>query len=169
MRITARITCILTVLSVLASCSPNRKFEEEEKSFINQYTISHRLTTDSDAQGLYYIEKVKGNGLPIEVGDSIGVYYVMKYLDDTEVYSNINEETPLRCRVGSLGMIDGWTIGLTYMRGGGKAQFLLPSSLAYGSAGFGYYDENGKYVTIIESYTPLIYEIEVVEHFKATE
>jgi len=165
MRNITRLLFFSGVLLVFASCSVHHKYEEEEKSFIQEYIVSHKIATDSDADGLYYIEKAEGTGDPISIGDSIGVFYTMKYLDDTEVYSNYNEETPLRFSVGSLGMIDGWTIGLTYMRVGGKAMFLIPSSLAYGPAGFGYYNEHGKYITVIESYTPLIYEIEVVESF----
>ena len=50
-------------------------------------------------------------------------------------------------------LIAGFDEGITYMKEGGKARFLLPSSLAYGSAG--YYT--------IPGYTPLLYDVQLVK------
>ena len=53
------------------------------------------------------------------------------------------------------------------MKLGTKAQILLPSSLAYGPMGFGYYDYYGNYYSVIPGYTPLLYQMEVVELIRA--
>jgi len=156
---------ILTLIAV-TSCISNRKYEEEEKSIIEQYISEHSILTEPDANGLYYIEITEGTGEKVEIGDSVGVYYTMKFLSDSIVYSNLEEDDPMRFIVGSVGLIDGWNIGLTYMKGGGKAQLIIPSGLAYGPMGYGYFDYYGRYITVIAGYTPLFYEIEIVEHTK---
>jgi FKBP-type peptidyl-prolyl cis-trans isomerase len=50
-------------------------------------------------------------------------------------------------------MIAGFDEGITYMKAGGKAKFLVPSSLGYGPSG--YYT--------IPGYTALLYEVELVK------
>lgn len=166
MKRSLRFIIIISAAVLVFSCSSSRKYEEEERDLIEQYLSAHHLKTAPDANGLYSLELFQGIGDRIEVGDSVGVFYKMKYLDGTEVYSNNDETTPLRFRVGTIGMIDGWTIGLTYMKKGGKAVFLIPSDLAYGPMGYGYYGTGERYVTVVPGYTPLLYEIEVVEHIK---
>ncbi len=51
-------------------------------------------------------------------------------------------------------LIAGFDEGISYMKEGGKATFLLPSSLAYGSAGLLYQ---------LPGYTPLLYDVELVK------
>jgi len=53
------------------------------------------------------------------------------------------------------------------MRLGSKARILMPSSMAYGSMGFGTYDYYGNYYSIIPGYTPLLFDLEVVELTRA--
>lgn len=156
---------LLTVISVV-SCISTRKYEEEEQSIIDQYVADNNITAEPDAHGIYYIQLTAGSGDLIEEGDSVGVYYTMKFLNDTTVYSNLEEDEPMRFKLGSVGLIEGWNVGLKYMRKGGKAQFIIPSKMAYGPMGFGYYDLYDRYITIIPGYTPLFYEIEIVEHKK---
>jgi peptidyl-prolyl cis-trans isomerase A (cyclophilin A) len=139
---------ILALAVVVVSCNPAKKYEEEEKS-------------------LYYIEVTPGTGEKIETGDSVGVYYTGYYLSGEEFDSNTDDDTPFRFRVGTYYLIEGWSIGLPYMKLNTKARLLMPSSLAYGTTGYGYYDSYGRYITIIPGYTPLLFEIEVVELIRA--
>ncbi len=50
-------------------------------------------------------------------------------------------------------LIAGFDEGILYMKEGGKARFLIPSSLAYGPGG--YYT--------IPGYTPLLFDVELVK------
>ena len=50
-------------------------------------------------------------------------------------------------------LIAGFDEGITYMKEGGKATFLIPSKLAYGTSG--YYT--------IPGYTPLLYDVQLVK------
>jgi FKBP-type peptidyl-prolyl cis-trans isomerase len=158
---------LMTLAAVIVSCNPAKKYEEEEKSQIADYIASHNITVTPDAKGLYYMETEPGTGDLIKSGDSVGVYYTLMFLSHEVLQSNVEEETPYRFRVGSYELIEGWAVGLTKMKLGGKARLLIPSSLAYGSMGYGYYDYYGNYYTIIPGYTPLIFDMEVVELVRA--
>ncbi|MBE0666535.1 MAG: FKBP-type peptidyl-prolyl cis-trans isomerase [Bacteroidales bacterium] len=157
---------LLTLAVVIVSCNPAKKYEEEEKSQIADYIASHYITVSPDSKGLYYMETVPGTGDLIKSGDSVGVYYTLMFLNHEVLQSNVEEDTPYRFRVGSYELIEGWAVGLTKMKLGGKARLLIPSILAYGSMGYGHY-YYGYYYTIIPGYTPLIYDIEVVELVRA--
>lgn len=157
----------VAVLLAAVSCNPSKKYEEDERSLIEGFVATHNITVEPDANGLYYIEVTPGTGEKIEEGDSIGVYYVGKFLDGTEFDGNMEEDTPFRFRLGTVGLIEGWNIGLKNMQAGTKAQLLIPSKLAYGTMGYGYYDYYGRYITVIPGYTPLFFEIEIVDLVKA--
>lgn len=158
---------LLVGLAVIAvSCNPSKKYEEEEKSIIADYVADNNITVTPDKHGLYYIELVPGSGEYIETGDSVGVHYKLMFLDGNEIDSNLAPTVPFRFRVGSY-VIDGWSIGLTYMQLGTKAKLLIPSRLGYGSSGYSVYDPLYGYRTIIPGYSPLLFEIEVVELIKA--
>jgi FKBP-type peptidyl-prolyl cis-trans isomerase len=158
---------VISLLIVFSSCNSQKKYEEDEKSLINDYIARNNITVAPDANGLYYIEITPGTGDNVEIGDSLGVYYIGMFLDGTEFNNNREETTPFRFRLNTDGLIEGWTIGLQKMKLGTKAQLLVPSKLAYGSAGYGYYDYYGRYISIIPGYSPLLFELEIVELIKA--
>lgn len=154
---------VATVLLAAVACNPAKKYEEDERSQIEGFIASHSITVDPDANGMYYIELTSGTGEKIADGDSLGVYYVGKFLDGEVFDGNLEEDSPFRFRLGSVGLIEGWNIGLKNMKAGTKAQLLIPSRLGYGTMGYGYYDYYGRYITLIPGYTPLFFEIEIVD------
>ena len=167
MRRTIYAALLTVIVLVVAACNPAKKYEEEEKSAIADYIAKNNITVSPDANGLYYIELVPGTGDLIKTDDSVGVYYTLMFLNGEVKQTNVEEDTPYRFVVGSYELIEGWSIGLLKMKLGTKAQLLMPSSLAYGSMGYGYYDYYGNYYTVIPGYTPLLFEIEVVELVRA--
>lgn len=164
-KITAAVLLILAVIAV--SCDPSKKYEEEEKSLIANYIDDNNITVSPDSHGLYYMEITPGTGEKIEIGDTVGVWYTGYYLSGKIFDSNTEDDTPFVFKVGTYSLIEGWSIGLCYMKLNTKAQLLMPSSLAYGTSGFGVYNEYGQYITVIPGYTPLLFEIEVVELIRA--
>lgn len=160
-------TPAILLAALITSCNPAKAYEEEEKSLIASYISEKNINVAPDPDGLYYIEQEAGTGELIKTGDSVGVYYTLFFLSGEQVQSNVEAETPYRLRVGSYEVIEGWSIGLRHMKLGTKARILLPSSLAYGSMGFGYYDYYGNYYSVIPGYTPLLYQMEVVELVRA--
>ena len=158
---------VLVVAFIAVSCDPGKKYEEEEKSLIADYIARNNITVAPDSKGLYYMEINPGEGDLIKKGDSVGVYYKGWFLNGNEFDTNMEEDTPFRFRVGSYFIIEGWSRALTYMKLNTRAKVLLPSSLAYGPSGYGYYDSYGYYHAVIGGYTPLLFEMEVVELTRA--
>ena len=79
--------------------------------------------------------------------------YTGKFLDGTIFDSSAGSE-PIDFVIGNNEVIPGWEEGILLMRAGGKAKFVIPSDLAYGSSGAG---------TLILPYTPLAFEVELVK------
>lgn len=158
---------LLAMAVIIVSCDPAKKYEEEEKSLIANYVDDNNITVSPDSHGMYYMEINPGTGEKLQTGDSVGVYYTGYFLTGKEFDSNTDDDTPFRFRVGSYFLIEGWSIGLPYMKLNTKARFLMPSSIAYGTSGYGYYNQYGQYITVIAGYTPLLFEIEVVELIRA--
>ncbi len=153
---------------VVVACNPAKKYEEEEKSLIEDYISKNNITVSPDGNGIYIIQEIAGTGDLIQIGDSVGVRYTGKFLSGKEFDSNVEADTPYRFRVGTPYLIEGWSLALVKMRLGEKSKVLLPSKVAYGSMGFGTYDYYGNYYTIIAGYTPLIFEMQVVELVRKT-
>lgn len=141
------------LLIALVSCDPSSKYEKQEKEAISNYLNTHPLDTFTlEKSGLYYRDELLGTGPSPAVGDTACVYYSGKFLDLTPFDTNIGSKL-YKFAVGKGDVLQGFDEGTYYMKQGGKAQFIVPSSLAYGSQG--YY--------IIGGYTPLLYEVELIQ------
>jgi len=145
------LTAIL--LMSLGSCNPARKYEKEESAKIQDYLINNsNLNFVLKPSGLYYLEVEAGSGRLAVKHDTAYVKYAAKFLDGTVFDTNVGKTDTLIFPVNEGWLISGFDEGITYMKEGGKAMFLIPSKLAYGSSG--YY--------IIDGYTPLLYDVELV-------
>ncbi len=162
-------SALLALLAiVIVSCNPARKYEEEEKSQIEDYIAKNNITVSPDGNGIYLIVQTPGTGDPIREGDSVGVWYKGYFLNGQEFTNNLEADTPYRFRVGTPDLIQGWSLALVKMKMGTKAKVLMPSKVAYGPSGYSTWDIYGYYVTIIPGYTPLIFEMEVAELVRKT-
>jgi len=140
------------IVIALVSCNPASKYEKAEKESISNYINNHLTDTFTlESSGLYYHQVLLGTGPAPVAHDTAYVVYTGKFLDGTVFDTNVGK-TNLIFPVAEGVLIQGFDEGITYMKQGGKAQFLIPSSLAYGSQG--YYTIGG--------YTPLIYDVELV-------
>jgi len=137
----------------LVSCDPGRKFEKQEEDEIAAYlSINNTLNFVKKPSGLYYFEVVAGTGRAAATHDTAYLKYTAKFLDGTVFDTNVGKADSLIFPINEGWMIAGFDEGVTYMNQGGKAMFLVPSKLAYGTTG--YY--------IIEGYTPLLFDVELV-------
>ena len=140
-----------TILS-LVSCNPAAKYEKEEKESMNNYLNSNsNLNYELKPSGLYYLEVQAGTGRTPVAHDTAYVRYTGKFLNGTVFDSNVGKPD-LIFPVAEGYLIAGFDEGITYMKEGGKASFLVPSNLAYGPSGRG----------IIGGYTSLLYDVELV-------
>ncbi len=127
-----------------------KKLREGEIADRNEYLAKNHITTKPKESGLYYIEVKKGSGLKPNEGRNVTVKYKGKFLNG-EVFE---ESDSFSFPFGSQDIIKGWNEGIGYMRKGGKATLIIPSSLAYGPRG----DQSGT----IPKYSTLIFDIELL-------
>lgn len=137
----------LTFLVIGAtSCLKKISGEEQEMEIIDNFLRNNDIDTEPTASGLYYIELEVGTGAQPQVGDTVEVYYEGFYLSGSLFDTNMDSD-PLRFVIGAMTVIEGFEEGVTYMKEGGEAMLIVPSSLAYGPV--------GSYYMGIPGYTPL--------------
>jgi len=83
--------------------------------------------------GLQYKILESGTGRQPGPTDQVKVHYRGTRIDGTEFDSSYERGKPAEFRLDRV--IKGWTEGLQLMKEGGKAQFFIPSELAYGERG----------------------------------
>ncbi len=129
-----------------------------EESEIKRYITLSNIKVKPDSSGIYYIEKKKGNGPHPEPGDKITVNYVASFLSGQPFDDTYERGQPFTFTFGIGQVIQGWDIAFAKMQKGTKATIIVPSRLAYGPKGYG---------NIIPPYTPLVFDIEVLDIQKA--
>ncbi|NGM60602.1 peptidylprolyl isomerase [Sphingobacterium sp. SGG-5] len=141
-----------------------------EEGKITSYISSNKLEPQKTESGLQYIISDEGKGEKPAVGDTVVVNYTGKLTNGT-IFDTNNEELakkhnlanpmrtyePIRFSIGNDPVIAGWTEGLQLLNKGGKATFIIPSSLGYGDRPAG---------NKIPPYAPLIFDVELVDIVK---
>ncbi|PKP52940.1 MAG: hypothetical protein CVT92_06630 [Bacteroidetes bacterium HGW-Bacteroidetes-1] len=125
-----------------------------EKKLINDYLRNNNITVLPSASGLYYIETEKGTGKFAEAGKEVKVHYTLYNIEGKKLQSSLDAGQLFSVTVGAGQVIKGWDEGLVLMQEGGKARFIIPSSLAYGETARG---------EDIPPYSPLVFDIELIE------
>lgn len=127
----------------------------EEQRLLNAYLKNFSVETMPIGSGFYYLPIVEGSGPAVE-NDKIADIYYKGYFLNGEVFDSTNTGIPFEYFVGVEDqLIKGLEEGLTLMKEGGKAKFILPSHLAYG--------DKGSSAGIVPPYTTVIYEVEVLK------
>ncbi len=127
----------------------------------------HNITVAPTASGMYFIPVQVGSGATPVDRDYVHINYTIQLLDGTIVYAtqaDISDTWGLEnkhfvpelfqvvsSRINLLGLVE----AVKMMKVGGKAHLILPSNLAFGSAGFG--------GAGIGSNTPVIVDVELVK------
>lgn len=140
----------------------------EEAQARNAFLEENNITAEARKDGLIIVTKVEGNGKVAKRGKKVKVHYAGRLLNGTYFDTSIEEVAkangihnpnkpyqPLEFTIGRGQVIQGWDKGVNNMKEGGKAQFIIPSELAYGkNPGPG-----GK----IPSYSTLVFDVELIE------
>lgn len=92
---------------------------------------------DETDSGLRYKILQKGDGKSAEKGKMVSVHYKGQLADGTVFDSSYKRNQPLDFQVGVGQVIPGWDEGICLLNVGDKARLVIPSDLAYGSAGAG--------------------------------
>ncbi|WNH09661.1 peptidylprolyl isomerase [Thalassobellus suaedae] len=107
--------------------------------------------TDS---GLRYQIIQEGSGTKAEKGKTVSVHYKGQLSDGTVFDSSYKRNQPIDFQLGVGQVIPGWDEGVGLLKIGDKARFVIPSHLAYGSAGAG---------GVIPPDATLIFDVELMD------
>ncbi|HRW97381.1 MAG TPA: FKBP-type peptidyl-prolyl cis-trans isomerase [Bacteroidales bacterium] len=127
--------------------------KQNEAALIKNYVKENNITVEPSESGLYYVEIKPGKGKKAEAGKKVKVHYKGYLFDGTVFDSSYERNRPVQFTAGAGERIPAWDEGILMMSEGGKALFIVPSSLGYG-------DEVRNNV---KPYTPLVFEIELIE------
>lgn len=141
--------------------------QQQEPETIAQYVAEKKITATPTQDGLYVIVKKQGNGPKVAMGKQVKINYTGRLLNgkvfDTSletvakeagVYNPPRPYEPLAYTVGQMSLIQGWERGIEGKAQGSVIELIIPSALGYGSRGAG---------DLIQPYTPLTFELEIVE------
>ena len=92
---------------------------------------------EETATGLRYKLIQEGNGKKAESGKEVSVHYEGSLLSGQVFDSSYKRSAPIDFQLGVGKVIPGWDEGIALLKVGDKARFVIPSELAYGSAGAG--------------------------------
>jgi len=147
---------LVVIISITCfSCDPSRKWEKDENKQIESFIATRGDTIfEKMPSGLYITTLQEGTGIAPDDYDTVSVRFTGYWLDYRIFDSNVGLAQPLSFIVGSGYIIEGLDEGIRYMKKGGRAKMVTPSSLAYGGMGI-----RG----IIAGYTPLLWDIQLLE------
>jgi FKBP-type peptidyl-prolyl cis-trans isomerase FkpA len=126
----------------------------EEQTDLLEYIKENHISAKPINSGLYYIPISSGKGQMTGTGKYVVINYTGSFLDGRKFETTFGK-VPLDFTVGEqYQVIKGLETGITLMREGDKAKFIIPSQLAYG--------EKGSSTGIVPPYATLIYEVELL-------
>ena len=130
------------------------KREAEAKAAQKEMLDKVAAGYDETASGLRYQILQKGEGKKATKGAGVSVHYKGQLLDGTVFDSSYKRKQPIDFNVGVGQVISGWDEGIQLLQVGDKARFVIPSNLAYGSAGAG---------GVIPPDATLIFDVELMD------
>jgi FKBP-type peptidyl-prolyl cis-trans isomerase len=148
----------LLIVTALTSCDIRKKLKEEEQARITDFLAKNpNLLFQKKESGLYYYDVVVGSGPQANTGDSAFIFYNLKLLDGRIFESNIGTVDTMVIPVNQGKVsVKGFDEGITYMKEGGQAMLLVPSSLAFGETG------TANQFISIGGYEPLLFDVYLV-------
>jgi FKBP-type peptidyl-prolyl cis-trans isomerase FkpA len=144
---------LLILIVLLHGCGESRlererqEALEQEALLLEKYLEENGITQEPTASGLYYIPLNEGTGDQVDLEDYVDFNFVVELIDGTVLFTSYEDIAeghslysddvlygPIRWWVGHTG-IPGWDEGVQFMREGGKATLIMPSSInGFGSA-----------------------------------
>jgi FKBP-type peptidyl-prolyl cis-trans isomerase FkpA len=134
----------------------NKKEQQlfEDIAIIDEFMEMHGLIPLEHELGLRYIILEEGDGQKPSKGDHVTIHFRGELLDGSIIDSSYDHKAPIDFILGSGAVIEGWEIGIPLMSKGARYTFYIPSTLAYGEAGYG---------NLIKPNSILVYEIELLD------
>jgi peptidylprolyl isomerase len=132
----------------------NREQEELEMVKLQQYVQNNNISVQPSATGVYYMESKKGSGKAPVADQYATVHFTVSLLDGMKLFSTVERGEPIDFKVGSKFENPGFQEAVGQMKEGGKANAIVPSSMAFGAQGAG---------NIVPPFSTLYYELELVK------
>ena len=155
---------ILSIGSEAKSFDPHKGFEkgiEAQKEIEQNSKASELRAIESSVKGmektdsgLYYKMELEGKGKAPNSGQNVKVHYTGSLLDGSVFDSSVQRGEPIDIPIGIGRVIPGWDEGIMLLKEGGKARFVIPSELGYGSQGAG---------GVIPPNATLIFDVELIK------
>jgi len=134
------------------SSHENRLQEEKNKAEAELEKVAAGF--DKTNSGLRYKILKKGNGNQAIKGNTVSVHYEGSLTNGQVFDSSYQRNQPIDFQLGIGQVIPGWDEGISLLKVGDKARFVIPSELGYGSAGAG---------GVIPPNATLIFDVELME------
>lgn len=142
---------VLVTILFFSACNKKSSQAKADDLTIQNYLTSKTLMATKDVSGLYYITTLTGTCVSPTSASTVEVKYKGYLVNGTVFDQTATDKTAI---FPLSGLIKGWEIGIPLMKKGGKATFLIPSGLGYGSSAIG---------TVIPANSVLIFEIELID------
>jgi len=154
MQVRVKLLHIYEEKQYLAELEKRKRADETDEQKILAYYLKQRKEKYQEmGRGLYYHEERPGRGKKVERGDKVLLNYQGMFLNGKKFDS---PQEPVEFTIGDEGqLLDGMAIGVSAMKEGGKAKFIIPSHLAYGAV--------GSSTGIVNPFTTLVYEVELMK------
>jgi peptidyl-prolyl cis-trans isomerase A (cyclophilin A) len=131
-------------------------FGDYEQVLLRQYVEEQNLDFESTQTGLHYIPINKGYGKKIQEGDTLTVHYEGRFFNGKFFDSTRKRDEPFQFVYGQKWqVIPGLEEAIGMMYPGEKSLFILPSYIAFG--------QGGSSTGIVPAFTPVVFEVEVIE------
>jgi len=131
-------------------------FGDYEKIILKQYLENQELKFEPTESGLYYIPVQAGSGNKIRLGDTVTVHYEGRFFNGKYFDSTRKRNEPFQFVYGQKWqVVPGLEEAIGMMYPGERSLFIIPSYLAFG--------QGGSSTGIVPAFTPVIFEVEVVE------
>lgn len=132
----------------------NAMLEQEEMVKLQEYIAANNITQQPSESGIYYIETKKGSGRSPVNDEYASVHFTVFLLGSDQLFTTYDRGEPLEFKFGSQFENRGFQEAVGMMKEGGKANAIVPSSLAFGANGAG---------GIVPPFSTLYYQIELVD------
>ena len=156
MKIFLLFACLLIIS--LAACSKQEtgctpvKPEAEEQQILT-YVAKDSIDATKHSSGIYYDIIDPGSGATPTKSSTITVGYTGKFLND----NIFDQKTSYTNMVGNL--IEGWQIGISLIKKGGRIKLVIPSAYGYGCNPTKYDEGN----IIIPANSVLFYDVTLID------
>lgn len=132
----------------------NMQLEQEEMINLEEYVKNNEISVQPNSSGVYYIETKKGKGKSPVIDGYCATHFTVYLLGGDQLFSTLDREEPIEFKFGSQFENEGFQEVIGMMKEGGKANAIVPSTMAFGAEGAG---------TIVPPFSTLYYEIDLID------